>query len=301
MFTSHLLPNLTTPGLEVAEIFRRTGADVAEASNRSQIPAVYNQFFGTAYLGERPIVRPPSVFEAGAANIATGSLEISTVTAGTLQITGAGVDQQVEIPAWGSLPIEKINAGVYRVVMRYEDGQMEERAVEVGRSQAASLEFAYRPIPVPAAPAPQVSASKPARLNTLGFSLGTSIPAPGFTGTVYGTITPWERSFFEIGFDAGVGDYAAADVTHFSIYPYIRYALFVPFAKKTGAGWHLGAGTGLMMMTYTFSEGSLSKNVLVLDISTGFRFASGFTITNSLRTDFSGVSNKIAVGYSYRF
>ena len=51
VFTTQLLKNLKTPGLEVNELFRRTGADVAEASNRGQIPAIYNQFFGTAYLG----------------------------------------------------------------------------------------------------------------------------------------------------------------------------------------------------------------------------------------------------------
>ena len=54
LFTSQFLPNLTTPGIEVAEVFRRTGADVSEASNRQQIPAVYNQFFGIAYLGDWP-------------------------------------------------------------------------------------------------------------------------------------------------------------------------------------------------------------------------------------------------------
>jgi hypothetical protein len=50
LFTSQLLPNLTTPGLEVKEIFNRTGLNVSEASGRRQIPAIYNQFFGTAYL-----------------------------------------------------------------------------------------------------------------------------------------------------------------------------------------------------------------------------------------------------------
>jgi hypothetical protein len=50
LFTSYLLNNLKTPGLEVKEIFNRTGAEVAQASNRQQIPAVYNQFFGNAYF-----------------------------------------------------------------------------------------------------------------------------------------------------------------------------------------------------------------------------------------------------------
>jgi hypothetical protein len=52
LFTSHLLNNLRTPGLEVSEIFRRTGNDVSAASDRKQVPAVYSQFFGTAYFDE---------------------------------------------------------------------------------------------------------------------------------------------------------------------------------------------------------------------------------------------------------
>jgi formylglycine-generating enzyme required for sulfatase activity len=58
LFTGQLLKHLTTPGLEVAEVFRLTGFSVMEASGRAQIPAVYNQFFGQAYLGTRPGVPP---------------------------------------------------------------------------------------------------------------------------------------------------------------------------------------------------------------------------------------------------
>ena len=54
LFTSQLLPNLLTPGLEVSEVFRRTGADVSRESGNRQIPAVYSQFFGTAWLGLQP-------------------------------------------------------------------------------------------------------------------------------------------------------------------------------------------------------------------------------------------------------
>jgi hypothetical protein len=53
LFTNHLLNNLKIPGLEITELFRRTGADVARVSNNQQRPAVYNQFYGTAYLGSR--------------------------------------------------------------------------------------------------------------------------------------------------------------------------------------------------------------------------------------------------------
>jgi len=55
LFTTHLLNNLKIPGIEVKEIFNRTGADVSHASNKQQIPAVYNQFFDTAYFGSQPV------------------------------------------------------------------------------------------------------------------------------------------------------------------------------------------------------------------------------------------------------
>jgi hypothetical protein len=60
LFTSHLLNNLRTPGLEVKEIFNRTGEDVIAASNRQQIPAVYIQFFGNAYFDKNVQVSPRS-------------------------------------------------------------------------------------------------------------------------------------------------------------------------------------------------------------------------------------------------
>jgi hypothetical protein len=60
VFTAHLLNNLKTPGLEISEVFRRTGADVRRASNNRQIPAVYSQFFDTAYLGSQPPAPAPA-------------------------------------------------------------------------------------------------------------------------------------------------------------------------------------------------------------------------------------------------
>ena len=296
LFTGQLLNNLKTPGLEVKEIFNRTGAGVAEASSRRQIPAVYNQFFGTAYLGERPIIRPPSVFETGEANIATGALEIVTSTAGTVRISGESVNQTVELPAWGSLPIEKINAGTYTVAIRYEDGKTEEKTVEVGRSESAKLEFSYRPAPPPA---PRVIEPAAYRLNSAGASVGTAFAAPVFSAELRGTYAPWKSSFFELGLDLGLGS-GVSGVRHFSLCPFARYALFIPFFA--GGGWYAGAGAGFMMSTYTFQdEGKISGNTFVADLSTGVVFRSGVTISYTLRTDFASASNKVAVGYAYRF
>ena len=168
LFTGHLLNNLKFPGIEVKEVFNRTGADVANASSRRQIPAVYNQFFGTAYLGSAPAPQTPAVtqepaaapavtqtpavsqnpedgFETGPVSIARGSLEISTITAGTVTINGGQVNRQVALPDWGTLPIARVNAGAYRVSIRYKDGNTEEKTVEVGRDESKKVEFSYRP------------------------------------------------------------------------------------------------------------------------------------------------------------
>jgi hypothetical protein len=56
LFTTHLLANLKTPGLSVRDLFDKTGADVRRASGGKQIPAIYSQFFETAWLGGRPAV-----------------------------------------------------------------------------------------------------------------------------------------------------------------------------------------------------------------------------------------------------
>ncbi|MDR3020529.1 MAG: caspase family protein [Treponema sp.] len=57
-FTTHLLNNLKTPGLEVQEMFRRTMGDVARASNNQQRPEYRSQFYETAYLGTQPAPAP---------------------------------------------------------------------------------------------------------------------------------------------------------------------------------------------------------------------------------------------------
>ena len=69
LFTSQLLKNLRTPGLEVSEVFRLTGADVTKASERKQIPAIYNQFFGRAYLGAIPAPQTAAVQPAAPAPV----------------------------------------------------------------------------------------------------------------------------------------------------------------------------------------------------------------------------------------
>jgi hypothetical protein len=60
LFTGQLLKHLKTPGLEINEVFRLTGGDVARASGGAQRPAVYNQFYGTAWLAGKPAASRPA-------------------------------------------------------------------------------------------------------------------------------------------------------------------------------------------------------------------------------------------------
>jgi len=54
LFTSQLLRNLDDQSLEVVDVFRNTGADVAEVSGNTQIPAIYSQVFKRVWLGTQP-------------------------------------------------------------------------------------------------------------------------------------------------------------------------------------------------------------------------------------------------------
>jgi len=182
LFTEQFLKNLKTPGLEVNEVFRLTMGDVVRVSNNQQRPSIYNQFPGTAYLGTRP-----TVFDQGSINIATGSLEISTITAGSLEIRGGTINQKADLPAWGTLPIPRINAGTYDVTMRYTDGKVEQRSVEVGCSESKKVEFTYR---VALQPAPANIVPETVATGTLSVSSLSSgkIQIPTASGIQYNAV-----------------------------------------------------------------------------------------------------------------
>jgi hypothetical protein len=50
IFTAELLKNLGAPGVEIGDMFKRTGAAVQQVTNGQQIPAIYSQYFSSAYL-----------------------------------------------------------------------------------------------------------------------------------------------------------------------------------------------------------------------------------------------------------
>ena len=240
LFTSQLLPNLKMPGIEVKEIFNRTGADVAAISGRQQIPAVYNQFFGTAYLGSPP--------------------EIAATTT----------------PAIPEPPNPA--------------------------REAAIVKPSPMPLPAPAPAKPKTpkreNDSRAFRLNTVGLSLGSSFAAPVGISTLRGTFSPARYSFAEIGVDVGIGS-GRTDIEYTSILPYAHYAFFMPFAEKGGL--YAGAGGGYMFSFYNFPEGDFSINTFAASFTAGVNLLDAIDISYTLRTDFATISNKLSVGWVYRF
>jgi hypothetical protein len=227
LFTSQLLKNIKTPGLDVSEVFKRTGADVASVSGRQQVPAIYNQFFGNAYFGDAP----------------------------------SGQAQYVPSqPGAQPLPSPPSRA---------------ERAEKERSPEAA------------------------AKLWSVGASLGMSFADPWLIGTVRGTIAPFRYSFLEIGLDMGFVSGSDVVEKSYSFYPYAQYAFFWPFSEKVGA--YAGLGAGYFISRYTFAEGEGSNDVFLAGISAGVNLFSMIDISYSLRMSFSRVSNKLSVGYVYRF
>ena len=219
LFTSQLLPNLVTPGLEVGEVFKRTGSDVSRVSANQQIPAIYSQFFRTAYLGIQP-------------------------------------DETGAIPA--APPFE-----------------WPQRRINDNRKNIDDT-----------------------KLWTIGASVGSCFTAPWLIGTARGTIALLPYSFIEIGFDAGFLS-GVSDVGFYTLYPFINLSYYRPFLYI--GGWYIGAGGGYLMAEYDFPEGAESRSAFMANFITGINLFDFLDISYTLRTNFEFMSNKISVGYIFRF
>ena len=138
----------------------------------------------------------------------------------------------------------------------------------------------------------------PAKFWSIGVSTGTSFADPWLIGTIRATIAPFRYSFLELGCDIGFFS-SIEDAEYYSLYPFIHYALFLPFTGE--GGWYIGAGGGCMIAEYRFGDYSQSKRIFSADFTVGVNLWNVLDISYTLRTDFSTASNKLAVGFSYRF
>ena len=128
LFTSYLLNNLKTPDLAVDEIFKRTGADVARASNRTQIPAIYSQYFDTAYFGNKPT--------------AAAAAQPQQITTQPQQITTQPVPQTTQPPA-----VTKSSGAGNGEVFKVDLSKLSTLKVESGGDVVKTLKGNYSTLP----------------------------------------------------------------------------------------------------------------------------------------------------------
>ncbi|MCL2212139.1 MAG: hypothetical protein FWB95_09485, partial [Treponema sp.] len=75
---------------------------------------------------------------------------------------------------------------------------------------------------------------------------------------------------------------------------------FLPFKNK--GGFFAGGGAGYIIGSYQFSHGGKAGlSLFAANITAGFNIADVANISYTFKTNFSGVSHQIAIGYVYRF
>jgi hypothetical protein len=108
LFTGELFKNIKTPGLEVNDIFRRTGSDVRRASADKQVPAIYSQHFENAYF------LPPVGVPTGTV---VGVVDVSAVTTPAAPTPAAAATSPRD-----TSQSENVFAGVWNGTVTYSEG-----------------------------------------------------------------------------------------------------------------------------------------------------------------------------------
>jgi len=134
--------------------------------------------------------------------------------------------------------------------------------------------------------------------NTIGFSVGSAFIDPLIIATLHGSYAPIRNMFIETGFEFGFLSIHDDVDSMYCLYPYLNVGYFLPLSDSLGA--FASIGGGLIMSTYNFSFGKDAFNIFAMNITAGVNLFEMLNISYCLKTSFSGVSHKLAVGYVYR-
>jgi formylglycine-generating enzyme required for sulfatase activity len=145
VFTAALLKNIRTPGLEIKDAFNRTGAAVQDTTGGAQVPAIYNQYFGNTFLaGAAPApaaaAAAPAEKPAVTAPKDAGSVAVEVRARGTLYLNGTAM---APLAAGTSTRLNDVEAGRASLEMRYADGKVESRTVQVKKNALVAVSFTH--------------------------------------------------------------------------------------------------------------------------------------------------------------
>jgi uncharacterized caspase-like protein len=141
VFTGELLRHMHSPGTDIYDVFKQTGAAVSSDTAGSQIPAVYTQFFGSYALVAAAQPVEPAAEAAISTKRSYGSLEVNTVTKGTLYVDGKAL---TDISPGANSKFDSIEVGSRTVELRYADGKVEQQTLTVEAGSTARVAFTYR-------------------------------------------------------------------------------------------------------------------------------------------------------------
>ena len=137
-----------------------------------------------------------------------------------------------------------------------------------------------------------------AKLWSIGVSAGSCFSEPWLIGTIRGTIAPIKYCFLELGFDYGsISGYNG--ISYHSLCPWAHLAFYMPVIGI--GGFYAGAGGSYLMAEYGFPQGDLSEKQFCTEFIAGFNLFDFLDISYTLRTTFKNASNKVSLGYFYRF
>ncbi|GHU23999.1 hypothetical protein FACS1894172_15720 [Spirochaetia bacterium] len=184
LFTGELLKHLSTPGIDVEEVFKRTGQGVSSTTGNAQRPAIYSQFYNRAYLGgsappaPQPVVTPQAPRNVRAGTPGTDSVTLNWDSAGVgisyrvyynTQNNASGANALGDSTTGTSFNVNGMatNSTYYFWVSSLQNGR------ESAKSPAVTVRTASAPVPVqPSIPANFV------RIPAGSFMMGSPVSEP---------------------------------------------------------------------------------------------------------------------------
>jgi hypothetical protein len=268
VFTQELLKHLRTPGLDIKDVFNRTGAGVRDATGGKQVPAVYSQFFDSIALkeadggSEAAKAKDPFPTVPAAASLnAAGSLSIDAYGK-IIRMSLDGIERSSREDGNGALIFEGLPAGIPLTVQLSTARADKDLTLagliipENGSMKVVSSE--YRSWLAGALAAERSAIAKSVGGKRRAKIAGISLLAAGAAGAAAAGLT------FYLGSEAGKAYDGAADTSGAEA-ARLRVELFrTLFGVSTGIG-GTGLAAGAVLAASAAGTAGLEKSLAELD------------------------------------
>lgn len=191
-FTAVLIRNVKTPGLEVLQLLKMVGEEVAQETGNQQVPWVHFSPYGEYYLAGKAGIPSSEAPQQPRITLEQvyGSVRVEARTGGRLYLDGK---EFTDLPAGQAAKIDNLTVGAHELEMRYADGETEKRSAVIEKNILAAVAFNYFEHPT----VPPNMVSVDGGTFRMGSDYGDSDEKPVHTVTVSGFLI----SKYEVTFD----------------------------------------------------------------------------------------------------